>query len=55
MKLILGSILGGIIIYGINKIGASVGFHLGLNLITSIFVGLFGVPGATLLVAMKIF
>ena len=46
MKLIINSILGGLLIYIINLIGGIWGFNLGLNIITSIFVGILGVPGA---------
>ena len=38
IKLILNSILGGIIITIINLVGASFGLHIGLNIITTIFV-----------------
>ena len=38
IKLVLNSILGGLLIWIINSIGASFGFHIGLNIITSIFV-----------------
>lgn len=44
MKLIMNSILGGILIYIINLIGAGFNFHIGLNLFTAIFVGIFGIP-----------
>ena len=54
MKLILNSILGGALIYLINIIGMNFGFHIGLNLLTAIIVGLLGVPGAVLLVLLKI-
>ena len=55
VKLIINSILGGVLIFLINQIGTSFGIHIGLNLITSIFVGVFGIPGAILLIVMKIF
>lgn len=55
IKLIFNSILGGVLIFFINQIGISFGIHIGLNLITSIFIGVFGIPGAILLIAMKIF
>ncbi|MBE5819380.1 MAG: transcriptional regulator [Clostridiales bacterium] len=42
IKLILNSILGGALIYIINLIGASFGFHIGLNIFTAIFVRNFG-------------
>lgn len=38
LRLIINSILGGILIFIINLIGASFGFHIGLNIFTSIFV-----------------
>lgn len=38
IKLIINSLLGGLIIVGINWIGASFNLHIGLNIITSIFV-----------------
>lgn len=53
-KLVLNSVLGGILIFIINAIGAYFGFHIGLNIITSIFVGLLGIPGAGLLIILQI-
>ena len=38
LKLIINSILGGVLIVVINSIGATFNFHIGLNVITSIFV-----------------
>ncbi len=55
IKLVINSILGGLLIYVINMIGGFYGFHIGLNFITSIFIGLLGIPGAVLLVVLKIF
>ena len=53
-KLILNSIVGGVLILLINLIGENFGFHIGLNLITAIFVGLLGIPGSVLLVLIKL-
>lgn len=53
-KFIVNSLLGGIIIFVINFIGGFFGFHIGLNLITSIFVGLLGIPGAVVIVLIKL-
>ena len=53
-KLVINSILGGLTIFLINLIGGIWGFHIGLNIITSIFVGLLGIPGAGLLVILQI-
>lgn len=38
LKLVINSILGGILIYIINLIGANFGFHIGLNFLTSILI-----------------
>ena len=54
MKLIINSILGGILIVIINAVGANFGFHIGVNIITSMFVGLLGLPGAGLLIILQI-
>lgn len=50
LKLIFNSILGGLLIFAINLIGEVVGFHIGLNLLTAIIVGILGIPGAICLV-----
>ena len=54
LKLVFNSILGGVLIFLINVVGESFGFHIGLNVITSIIVGILGIPGVILLVLMKL-
>lgn len=54
-KLILNSILGGILIWLINLAGITWGLHIGINVITMLTVGLLGVPGAVLLTVLTIF
>ena len=54
IKLVFNTIIGGAIIYIINLIGASFGFHIGLNIVTSLVVGILGIPGAILLVILKL-
>lgn len=44
LKLIFNSIIGGILIFVINLIGGIFNFHIGLNIITAIVVGILGVP-----------
>lgn len=53
LKLVLNSILGGVLIFILNIIGATFQFHIGLNIITSIIIGILGVPGAILLIILK--
>ena len=54
IKLILNSILGGLIIVVINWLGTAFNFHIGLNIFTSIFVGILGIPGTVLLAIFKL-
>ena len=54
LKLILNSVLGGLTIFIINLIGANFGFHIGLNIFTSVLVGLLGLPGAVCLIILKL-
>lgn len=54
LKLVFNTIIGGLIIYIINLIGASFGFHIGLNIVTSLVVGILGIPGAILLIVLEI-
>lgn len=53
-KYILNSVLGGIIIFIINIIGGFFNFHIGLNIITSIIVGVLGIPGVILVILIKL-
>ena len=53
-KLVINSILGGITIFLINLVGGIWGFHIGLNIFTSILIGLLGLPGAVCLVIVKL-
>lgn len=54
LKLVLNSVLGGIVIYVINLIGGTFGFHIGLNFFTSILIGLLGLPGVVCLIIVKL-
>ena len=54
IKLIINSILGGVVIFFINLIGGIWGLHIGLNIFTSILVGLLGLPGAVCLIIVKL-
>ena len=55
LKLIGNSLLGALIIFIINLVGTSFDFHIGFSIINSIIVGILGIPGAILLVLLKIF
>lgn len=53
-KILLNSVMGGILIFLINLIGATWNFHIGLNIITAVFVGLLGIPGSIALILLKL-
>lgn len=55
LKLVINSVLGGISIFLINLVGANFGFHIGLNILTSILVGILGLPGVVCLIIVKLF
>ena len=54
LKLVINSILGGVAIFLINLIGGIWSFHIGLNIFTSILVGLLGLPGVVCLIIIKL-
>ena len=54
LKLVANSVFGGIIIFIVNLIGSVWGFHVGINLVTSIFVGILGIPGVIVIVVIKL-
>ncbi len=55
LKIALNSVLGCLLIILINYIGLNFNFHIGLNIWTSALVGILGVPGAVLLILLKVF
>ena len=55
LKLVLNSIIGGITIYIINLVGASFGFHIGLNVFTSILIRIIRITRNSLLNYYKAF
>ena len=54
LKLLWNSVLGGLASGLINLIGGYFGFHIGLNIYTSILVGLLGLPGVVVLIVIKL-
>ena len=53
-KVVLNTGLGALVIFVINTIGTSFGFHIGLNIINALIVGILGIPGAVLLILLKV-
>ncbi len=55
LKLVGNSVLGALIIFLINLVGTSFNFHIGLSIVNSVIVGILGIPGACLLILLKVF
>ena len=53
IKLLINALVGGVIIFVINLIGANFGFTIDLNWISAIVVGIFGIPGAIILAIVQ--
>lgn len=53
LKLIANSVLGGILIFIVNLIGSAFSFHIGLNVGTSILVGILGIPRSSFVNSIK--
>lgn len=54
-KLLANAVLGVILLVVVNFIGASFNFAIGINWITALIAGCFGVPGVIFLVIFKLF
>lgn len=54
-KLLYNGIVGGLILWGLNFIGAYFGYTIAINPVTAVVVGFLGLPGVVLLVLFKTF
>mgnify|MGYP001017872808 CR=1 FL=1 len=52
-KLLYNTLLGAIAIIALNFAGSFFSFHIALNIITSLVVGVLGIPGLALLIILK--
>ena len=55
LKLMLNCVLGGLLLLVINSFGSNLGINIGVNPLTSVAVGLLGVPGVIGLLILQIF
>lgn len=53
LRLVVNSALGLVLLWLINMAGNSINLHIGLNPITAVVVGLLGIPGVLLLLAVR--
>ena len=54
LNLIVNAVIGGGVLLVINFVGGFWGFHIGVNPITALVVGLLGVPGVLLLIGLRL-
>ena len=54
IKLMINAFVGGVVLFLINLVGAGFGFALNITWLTSLIVGIFGVPGVVLVILLQI-
>lgn len=54
-RMAAGAVLGAVALFIINFFGALIGFSVAVNPFTALTVGLLGLPGALLVVALQLF
>lgn len=52
LKFFIRTIIGGAVILIANYVGTFLNFHIGFNLVTSVIVGVLGLPGMALIAIM---
>lgn len=52
-KLIINGIMGAVLLFFINAIGTLFNFSIGINAVTALIAGFFGVPGVIFLIIFK--
>ena len=55
LKLVYNALIGGMMLWGVNFIGAYFGFGIAINPVTALVAGFLGIPGVILLIAVKVF
>ena len=53
-RLVAGGVMGALALWAVNLVGALVGFSVAINPFTAMSVGFLGLPGAALVVALKL-
>lgn len=53
IKLVINGLVGGLVIFVVNLIGANFGFTIDLNWITALIVGFLGVPGVVIVAILQ--
>ncbi|MEN6414892.1 MAG: pro-sigmaK processing inhibitor BofA family protein [Veillonellales bacterium] len=55
LKFIYNGLIGGIMLWILNFVGAHIGFTIAINPLTALIAGFLGLPGIVLLILFKIF
>ena len=55
IKIVLNSAIGGAALLVLNTVGKIWGIHIGINAITSVIVGILGLPAVIMLLILQIF
>lgn len=53
-KLIYNGMIGGVMLWLVNLVGANFNFELGINFVSVLVAGFLGIPGVILLIAFKL-
>ena len=53
-RLVAGGVMGALMLWAINLLGALMGFHVEINPFTAMAVGFLGLPGAALVAALQL-
>lgn len=54
-KLLVNAVLGALLLVIVNFVGNYFGFYIGINAVTALIAGFFGIPGVIFLVVFKLF
>lgn len=54
LKLIINGVLGAILLVLVNLVGGMFGVTIGINVVTALIAGFFGVPGVIFLILFKV-
>lgn len=55
LKILINGVLGVVILYVVNLVGANFNFVLAINPITALIAGFLGIPGVILLAILQVF
>lgn len=55
IKLLINGIFGVVLLYIVNFFGATLGFSIGINIVTALIAGILGIPGVIFLIIFQLF